>query len=304
MLVGVDAATEFAEHRGLLFGIAYRMLGSAADSEDLVQEAFVRWWRADREAITAPRPWLVRTLTNLCLNHLDSARVRREQYVGPWLPEPVCSEEGALNALAEQAQRAESASFAVLVLLEQLTPRERAAFVLREAFDYDHASIADVLGTSTANSRQLHSRASRRVRGARPRFSAERESWHRLVERFLAAARGGDVAELERLLAADAVAWADGGGKASAARRAVVGGDRVARYLAGLAHRIGELVVQLREVNGDPAAVVLAGDEVVAVLVPAESDGRIGVLRSITNPDKLRFLQRQLSHRGELSGPG
>lgn len=302
----MDAASEFSTHRGLLFGLAYRMLGSAADAEDLLQEAFVRWWKADRSGIAAPRAWLATTVTNLCLNHLNSARVRRENYVGPWLPEPVCTEDGALDAPAEHAQRAESASLAVLVLLEQLTPTERAAFVLREAFAYDHASIAGVLEISPANSRQLCRRAMQRVQRARPRFDADRGSWHQLVERFLAAARGGDLAELERLLADDAVSWSDGGGKASAALHPVAGGDRVSRLVAGLVRKAGDAVAfELREINGVPGVVAHMDGQVIATVLPDGTGTEISALRTITNPDKLRFLQRQLaglSHIGNLSG--
>lgn len=293
-----DSLDEFAAHRGRLFGIAYRMLGSAADAEDIVQEAYLRWSRADD--VAAPGAWLAKVVTNLCLNHLSSARVRREQYVGPWLPEPVCTEDNVLGPLDDVEQR-ESVSLAMLVLLEQLTPTERAAFVLREAFGYDHAAIADVLDCSLANSRQLHRRATKRLHDARPRFDTDNGTAHRLAERFIAAARTGDLTRLEQLLAADVVSWSDGGGKASAARRPVYGSDRTRRLIAGLFSKAGDaLRVDVREVNGVPALVAHANGVLLTVMVPQVKGERITALRAIVNPDKLRFISGQLglSHSG------
>lgn len=302
-----DPVAEFRAHRGRMFGLAYRMLGSAASAEDMVQEAFLRWSGADHASIASPGAWLATTVTNLCLNHLDSARVRREQYVGPWLPEPVLTEDGALGPL-ELAQQRESVSMALLALLEQLAPTERAVFVLREAFGYDHQSIAETLECSQANSRQLHHRATRRLREERARFEPDRDAWHQLVERFLAAARDGDLTRLEELLTADVTSWSDGGGKASAARRPVVGSTQVARLVAGLMRQAGEdVTVSVREVNGTSALLAHSGPDLIATVVPHVADGRIVALRSVTNPDKLRFLQNQLtgdvSHTGGLSGP-
>lgn len=301
-----DPVAEFAAHRARLFGLAYRLLGSAADAEDIVQEAFLRWSGADRAVIAAPGAWLAKAVTNLCLNQLSSARARREQYVGPWLPEPVSVTDGSLGPL-ESVQQRESVSMALLALLEQLTPMERAVFVLREAFGYDHRAIAETLECSQANSRQVHRRAALRLQDSRARFEPDRAAQLQLVERFLAAARDGDLARLERLLAADVVSWSDGGGKASAARRPVAGGARVARLIAGLMRQApDDVAVRVREVNGGPALVVWSGADLLLVMVPQVSGGRISALRSITNPDKLRFLDGQLaavvSHHGGLSG--
>ncbi|WP_338596544.1 RNA polymerase sigma-70 factor [Saccharopolyspora sp. SCSIO 74807] len=301
-----DPVAEFSAHRARLFGLAYRLLGSAADAEDIVQEAFLRWSGADRAVIAAPGAWLAKAVTNLCLNQLSSARVRREQYVGPWLPEPVSVADGSLGPM-ESVQQRESVSMAFLALLEQLTPMERAVFVLREAFGYDHRSIAETLECSQANSRQVHRRAALRLQDSRARFEPDRAAQQRLVERFLAAARDGDLARLERLLAADVVSWSDGGGKASAARHPVAGGARVARLIAGLLRKApDEVAVRVREVNGGPALVVCSGADLLLVMLPQVTGGRISALRSITNPDKLRFLDRQLaaavSHHGGLSG--
>lgn len=303
--MGEDApAAEFAAHRARLFGLAYRLLGSATDAEDILQEAFLRWSGADRAMIAASGAWLAKVVTNLCLNQLSSARARREQYMGPWLPEPVSVADGSLGPM-ESVQQRESVSMAFLALLEQLTPMERAVFVLREAFGYDHRSIAETLACSQANSRQVHRRAALRLQEARARFEPDRAAWQQLVERFLAAARDGDLTRLERLLAADVVSWSDGGGKASAARHPVVGGERVARLVAGLMRQASDgVAVRVREVNGGPALVAWSGTDLLLVMLPQVSGGRINALRSLTNPDKLRFLDGQLtvSQHDGLSG--
>lgn len=302
-----ELVAEFTTHRARLFGLAYRLLGTAADAEDMVQEAYLRWSGVDRAVIESPGAWLAKTVTNLCLNHLGSARARREQYVGPWLPEPVCTEDGPLGPL-ELAQQRESVSMALLALLEQLTPAERAVFVLREAFDYDHRSIAETLECSQANSRQLYRRATQRLREARARFEPDREAWQQLVKRFLAAARGDDLTQLERLLTAGVVSWSDGGGQAHAARHPVVGRARVARLIAGLMRQADEKVaISVREVNGGAALLAYSGADLFLVMVPHVADGKISTLHTITNPTKLRFLQRQLtggvSQSEGLSGP-
>ncbi|MFJ7157643.1 RNA polymerase sigma-70 factor [Streptomyces sp. NPDC101118] len=285
----------FMEHRPRMFGIAYRMLGSADEAEDTVQDAWLRWSGADRTDVGQPAAWLAKTVTRLCLNRLDSARVRRERYVGPWLPEPVLTAGGALGPL-ESAEQRDGVSLALLVLLERLTPVERAVYVLREAFGYGHREIAAVLDLTEANCRQLYRRAAQRVAAPRPRFEADPERLRGLVDAFLAAAREGDVAALERMLASDATYWSDGGEKVSAARRPVSGRDRVARLVAGLWSKYAAgLDVGFAEVNGSPAVLLRAGDLVTGVLVVDVADGRILGLRAVVNPDKLGFVQRQLS---------
>ncbi|CAL9564606.1 ECF RNA polymerase sigma factor SigJ [Actinosynnema sp. ALI-1.44] len=289
--------SDFEEHRPRLFGLAYRLLGSAHEAEDVLQDAYLRWSRAD--GVRDASAWLTRVVTNLCLNHLTSARVRRERYVGPWLPEPVPTAE--LGPLDTVEQR-ESVSFAVLVLLERLTPAERAVVVLHHAFGYGHREVADVTGLSEANCRQLLRRARRHL-GAAPRFDYDPAAGTRLVERFLAAARDGDLAGLERLLAADVTAWADGGGRVSAALRPVVGRDRVVRYLAGALSRFGTAVaLGIAEVNGVPAVLATAGDRLVGVVVPEFAGDRVGAVRIVANPDKLAFLAGRVSRSGGLSG--
>jgi RNA polymerase sigma-70 factor (ECF subfamily) len=296
--MAVETAAQFEEHRGRLFGLAYRMLGSAADAEDVVQDAYLRWHGADPAAIESPAPWLAKVVTNLALNRLTSERARRERYAGPWLPEPVLTADGTLGPL-DAAEQRESVSLGLLVLMERLTPTERAVFVLREAFGYSHHEIASILDLSEPNCRQLHSRARQRLSDARPRFHPARGEWQELVLRFLAAAADGDVPALEQMLAADATAWADGGGKVRAARRAVRGRSRVARYLAGFTRQVGTNVdVFLAEVNGDPAVVALAGPTLIGVLVMEVSGSEVTAVRAIANPDKLEFAAGQVSKPG------
>lgn len=294
----MDDVVEFEAQRSRLFGIAYRMLGSATEAEDMVQETYLRWSQADD--VETPAAWLATVVTNLCLNQLTSARARRERYVGPWLPEPVATADGTLGPV-DTAERRELVSFALLVLLEQLTPVERAVFVLREAFAYPHADVAGVLGLSEANSRQVHRRARQRLAGHQPRGSASRS--RELLERFLAAASEGDVAGLERMLAADATSWADGGGKVNAARRPVVGANKVARYLIGLLARFNAATnVTFVEVNGDLAVLGWVDDTPLGLFVPQIEGDKVVALRIVANPDKLTYLAGQLSRSEELSG--
>lgn len=282
----------FEEQRPRLFALAYRLLGSAAEAEDAVQETFLRWSRAG--SVEVPAAWLTKVITNLCLNQLASARRRRESYVGPWLPEPVLTAGGVLGPLETVEQR-ESVSLGLLVLLERLSPAERAVFVLREAFGYGHAEIGDVLGLDEAYCRQLHRRARAHVGAARKRFDADREQHRRIVERFMAATLHGDVAGLERLLAADVVAWADGGGS-TAARRPVSGRERVLRYLGGLSVRpeASAVTAGVAEVNGEFAVLLRQEGELRAVMAVEIVDGRVSVVRTLVNPAKLAFAAAQL----------
>lgn len=293
-------AGEFEEQRARLFGLAYRLLGSAADAEDVVQDTYVRWSGADQAAIVAPPVWLARVATNLCLNRLASARARREVYIGPWLPEPVLTSDGTLGPMESAAQR-DSVSLALLVLLERLTPAERAVFVLREAFGYGYRDIAAILGLSEANCRQLHRRVRQRLPAATSRFAPDRGQWRDLVDRFLAAARDGDLPGLERLLAADVTAWADGGGKVVAARRPVLGRDRVARYLAGITRFGAGLQISVTEVNGAPAVLGTRAGTLAGVLVLEVSGDQITAVHLMSNPDKLGFASRQVARLSRLS---
>ncbi len=282
----------FEEQRPRLFGLAYRLLGSAAEAEDMVQETFLRWSQAG--PVDVPAAWLTRVITNLCLNQLASARRRREGYAGPWLPEPVLTGDGALGPLETVEQR-ESVSLGLLVLLERLSPAERAVFVLREAFGHSHAEIGDLLGLDEAYSRQLHRRARGHLGAARKRFDADRDHHRRIVERFMAATLHGDVSGLERLLAAEVVAWADGGGT-TAARRPVHGRERVLRYLRGLSLRpeASSVSATVAEVNGELAVLLRHAGELRAIMTVEIGDGRITTVRTLTNPAKLAFAAAQL----------
>jgi RNA polymerase sigma-70 factor (ECF subfamily) len=275
----------FDEHRRLLFGIAYRMLGSAADAEDLVQETYLRWQQAPERGIVSARAYLTTIVTRLAIDHLRSARVRREQYVGPWLPEPV------LEAVRpdEPAALFESLSMAFLVLLERLSPAERAALVLREAFDYEYAEIATVLGKTEANCRQLVRRARERVADRRPRFAPSREERDRFAEQFRAACATGDMQGLLGALAADVTLWSDGGGKVSAATQPVYGADRVGRFLLGLLKKApATFAARPAEVNGQPGLVLTVDGEISSVLVLHVGPSGIEGIYIVRNPDKLR----------------
>lgn len=291
---------EFERQRGRMFGIAYRLLGSVTEAEDVLQDAWLRWQSVDQEKVREPAAFLAKTVTNLCLTQLTSARVRRETYVGEWLPEPILT--GGPLDIAEQR---ESVSFALLKVLEQLTPAERAAYVLREAFAYSHRDVGDLIGTTEANARQLHSRACKRVATTQRSRPVDTGQWHTLVDRFLAAAQRGDVDRLADLLAADVVSRADSGGKVNAARNPVSGRDHVARYLIGVLQRFGSgFVLTPGQANGVPVLVALDGGEIRAVCF-FEFDGDLLIdLDLVMNPDKLAFAAAQLSRIEGLSSQG
>ena len=282
--------TETADaYRPLLFSIAYRMLGSASEAEDVVQEALLRYHR-EADAVDSPRAFLTTVVTRLSIDQLRSARARRETYVGAWLPEPLLT---AGDEPARHAELADSLSQAFLVLLETLSPLERAVFLLREVFDYPYAEVARILGRSEASVRQLASRARRHVDERRPRFDADREARRRLAERFFAAAGEGDLESLEELLAEDVVMYGDGGGKAPAAARPQHGRAQVMKLLAGLGKQARALELEGRpaEVNGQPGMLFVTPDgALVSVLSLDIAGGRIQALRSVVNPDKLRHL--------------
>jgi RNA polymerase sigma-70 factor (ECF subfamily) len=270
------------------------MLGSAEEAEDAVQDTFIRWHGADQATIGTPAAWLTKVITNLCLNRLTSARMQRERYVGSWLPEPVLTADGTLGPLETVEQR-ESIALGVLVMLERLTPAERAVFVLREAFGHQHREIAEVLDIDEAHSRQLHRRARQHIADVRTRFAVDDDQRRRIVERFAAATLTGDVAGLERLLAEDVVSWADGGGTVTAARRPIVGKDKVLRYLLGMSARPEAAVVraEIADVNGRPAVLLHFQDALVGVLAPDIEEDRITGVRFILSPAKLAFIAAQ-----------
>ncbi|MGW6541870.1 RNA polymerase sigma-70 factor [Streptomyces massasporeus] len=291
----MTSAEEFEVHRSRLFSLAYRLLGSAEEAEDAVQDAYLRYSGADRAEIEHPAAWLAKVVTNLCLNQLTSARARRERYVGTWLPEPVVTSDGTLGPL-ESAEQRDAVSMALLVLLERLTPTERAVYVLREAFGYGHREIAGVLDLAEANCRQLYRRAVRRVGEPRARFEPASERQEELVTSFITAARDGDLAGLEKLLAADATWWSDGGGKVTAARWPIEGGPGIARFLAGGGPKFARgLDFVPTEVNGAPGLASWAGDTLVGLSVIEVRDGLVTGVRAVVNPEKLAFARRQLT---------
>ncbi|HET7244339.1 MAG TPA: RNA polymerase sigma-70 factor [Streptosporangiaceae bacterium] len=284
-------AEVFEAHRGLMFAIAYRMLGTIADAEDAVQDAWLRWSAASRADVADPRAYLARVVTNTALNRLRSVRSRREAYVGPWLPEPLLTEAGP--DAAERAELAESVSMAMLVVLESLTPEERAVFVLREVFGFEHAEIGAALGRSAPSVRQLAHRAREHVQARRPRFEVDWSQQRAVTERFLAAAAGGDIEGLMTVLAPDVTLLTDGGGKARAALRPIIGAAKAARFLAAIARRpymgvdISDMTLEPAEINGSPGTLITTGGRAVAALTLTVSDGRITAIQLLANPDKL-----------------
>jgi RNA polymerase sigma-70 factor (TIGR02957 family) len=294
-----DVLGVFDGHRRLLFSVAYQMLGSVADAEDTVQDAWLRWSAGDRDDVADPRAYLVQVVTRLALDRLDSARARRESYVGPWLPEPLLTHPVAAAPApadpTEAAELGEQVSLAVLVVLETLSPAERAVFVLREVFGLPVAEAAAALGRSEAAVRQMAHRAREHVQARRPRFDTDRGAQREVTERFLAACAGGDVEALLAALAPDAVLVSDGGGKAKAALRPITGADKVARFAVGIAGQgmaLPGLRIEIADVNGSPAVVAWVDEEPLMTMSLVVADGRIEQVLVVRNPDKLAGLVR------------
>ncbi|HEY4604610.1 MAG TPA: RNA polymerase sigma-70 factor [Blastococcus sp.] len=291
------ALAAFDRHRRLLFSVAYQMLGSVADAEDVVQDTWLRWSTADRAEVIDERAYLVQITTRLALDRLGSARARRERYVGPWLPEPLLTAPVASGAAApdpaEAAEIGEEVSLALLVVLETLSPVERAVFVLREVFGLPTAEVAGILGRSEVAVRQLGHRAKEHVQARRPRFDTDRRAQREVTQRFLAAAISGDVESLLAALSPGVVLISDGGGKVSAARRPIVGADKVARFLAAVGPQGADLPglrVEMAEVNGAPAVVAWTDDGPYMALQLVLTDGLVEQVLYVANPDKLAGL--------------
>ncbi|MBW8821470.1 MAG: RNA polymerase sigma-70 factor [Streptomyces sp.] len=291
--MATDTETDvFEEHRPVLMGVAYRMLGRVTDAEDVVQDAWLRWSAADRSEVREPRAYLVRVTTRLAIDRLRQVKARGETYVGPWLPEPYVTDFGdTVPDTAEQAVLADSVSLAVLVVMESLSPLERAVFVLREAFGYPYADIAAMLDRGEPAVRQLAGRARRHVEERRPRYEVDPVRRRELTERFLAAAGGGDLEGLMSLLAPDVRLVGDSGGKSKAPLRVLESADHVGRFLVGVAEKgVPDITWRFLELNGGPAVLVLSGGKPDSVFQLDILDGRIQSVYVIRNPDKLRAL--------------
>lgn len=296
-----DPLAAFEQHRRLLFTVAYQMLGSVADAEDVVQDAWLRWSATDRADVADPRAYLVRITSRLALDRLGSARSRRESYVGPWLPEPLLTGGTPVAGAApppdpdDAAALGDQVSLALLVVLETLSPTERAVFVLREVFGLPVVEVAAILGRSEAAVRQTAHRAREHVQARQPRFDTDRATQRLATERFLAACAGGDVEALLAALAPDVVLVTDGGGRAKAARRPIVGAEKVARFLLATTAQglsIPGLHVEVAEVNGAPGVVAWVGGAPYMTISLVLVDGLVEQVLVVRNPDKLAGLQK------------
>ncbi|TDU80003.1 RNA polymerase sigma-70 factor [Streptomyces sp. XY332] len=289
----------FHQHRNLLFSVAYRFLGTAADAEDAVQDAWIKWSAADRSQVADPKAYLTRIVSNLALERLRSTRYKRETYVGPWLPEPLLTGGDAAEAVTD----AESVSMAMLVVLETLSPLERAVFVLKEVFDFSHAEIAEAVERSEVAVRQAAHRAREHVRARRPRFPTDRSRQREVTERFFAASTGGDVNALMELLSPDVTLWTDGGGKVRQALLPVVGASTVAAWFAAIGTvtyqgvEPADMNAELVEINGGPGVLFSGPSRVIAtVTFDFDADGRIAAIHNVANPDKLRAIAEGTTH--------
>ncbi|MEU1123817.1 RNA polymerase sigma factor SigJ [Streptomyces sp. NPDC005899] len=310
MALTVSDVDRFETARPRLEAIAYRLLGSASEAEDAVQETFLRWQAADVGRIEVPEAWLTKVLTNWCLNALTSARARRETYVGQWLPEPLLGGDPMLGP-ADTAEQRESVSYAVLVLLERLSPRERAVYVLREAFGHPHREIADILGITETSSQQIHHRAKKHIADGRARADVDEAAARKVAEEFLTAATSGRTEPLLRLLTQDAVSVGDGGGKVPARTKPFEGALAVARFLRGLfkpsaakrAYVGGAPGIYATTANGEPAVVAVVDGRVVGITCLEVTPEGIVAIRSQANPDKLLRATEQWAAQDHREAP-
>jgi RNA polymerase sigma-70 factor, ECF subfamily len=290
---------DFTTYYHLLFAIAYRMLGSASDAEDIVQECYLRYAKTPREEIHSLKSYLTTIVTHLCLDQMKSARQTREQYIGPWLPEPVLTVDGEQMALQTLEQR-ESLSLAFLVLLENLTPLERAIFLLHDVFAYSHEEIASIVDRSVSACRQSLHRAKEKLAEKHPRFTPSREAQRQLLTRFLAACQGGDIQQLTDMLTEDIVSQADGGGKVSGAGRyPIYGREKVIRLLLALTRKLAawNFRFSIAEINGTLGILVWGGDRLFEVACVEMTEEHIYGIQHVVNPDKLAYVQQQLQQR-------
>jgi RNA polymerase sigma-70 factor, ECF subfamily len=283
--------SQFEHHRPLMFSIAYRMLGSATEAEDIVQEAYLRY-QATTEPIDTPKAFLSTVVTRLCINHLQSAQTQRNVYVGPWLPEPILTDTDEQSVPVHQAELHESLSLAFLTLLEQLTPLERAVFLLREVFDYEYADIAGIIGKEEAACRQMFSRAKKHITEQRPRFKPTPEAHRQLLDTFIQATSTGDLETLMAVLSKDVTLWADGGGKArGAALYPLHGRERVGQFVLATNRLTANTYhIEFNDVNGETMLTLMDGNQVLVVLSVIGENGLVTEIRAIGNPDKLKWL--------------
>ncbi len=290
----------FESYRPLMFSIAYRMLGSVTEAEDILQDAYLRYQATPHEQIQSPKAFLSTIVTRLCLTHLESAHKQRESYIGPWLPEPILTPPDDPYDPAQQAELHDSISMAFLMLLEDLSPLERAIFLLREVFDYEYAEIAQMLNREEAACRQLFSRARKHIAEHRPRFKPDPEAHQQMLEQFIEATSTGQLDGLMQLLADDVTLWADGGGKARGAALYPLRGKRAVGLFVLASTRFAPQPFrpEIRDVNGEPGLILRTGDQVLVVLSLGIDQGRINAIRVIGNPDKLRRIDGLSGSRG------
>src|SRR5579884_414217 len=284
---------QFEQYRPFMFSIAYRMLGSVSEAEDILQNAYVRYRQIEASTITSPKAFLSTMVTRLCLNYLQTVRVQRESYLGPWLPEPLLTEDDP-ESPTSQAEKLESISMAFLVLLERLTPVERAVFLLREVFDYPYAEIAAIVGKEEASCRQILSRAKKFIATQHPRFAPSTEQHHQLLQQFLDAVQEGDLAGLTQLLTSDVTLSTDGGGKVrGAATRVLHGSEAVAKFMIAVAQRYMQVIstIEITQANGEPAILIRVDGHPFTMISLSIAQQHIVDIRAIGNPDKLKHLE-------------
>ena len=282
----------FEKYRAMLFSLAYRMLGTISDAEDMVQETFLRWHKASEVDVHSPKSYLATTLTRLCLDHLQSARVKREQYVGPWLPEPSITEQDL------ESKFADSLAVGFLLLMESLSSAERAVFLLREVFEFDYSGIAEIVMKSEQNCRQLFRRARKQISDRKPRFETSRADRDRLLNEFVRASSSGDLQGLLKVLREDVTLISDGGGKVAAALNPISGADHVSRFILGVIPKLpAGLTMSYVEVNGVSGIAFYAGDQVHSVIIPEIAGNNIQYIYIISNPDKLQGLRGRTAIR-------
>lgn len=283
----INSLEAFNHHRRLLFGIAYRMLGTVSDAEDMVQETFLRWQQTPKIRVQSAKNYLATTITRLCIDHLKSARIRREQYVGPWLPEPLLTHQDP----ADQVELADSLSMAFLVVLERLSPIERAVFLLREVFEYDYPEIAQIVGKSPENCRQILRRSRQHLATERPRFPVSSQQQEQITSQFLDASTQGNLQDLLTLLAKDVTFWSDSGGQVAAALKPIQGAIKVARFMLAIQQKwLPTASAHLIEINKRSSILIRNGSDIHSVMTFEIMEGYIQTIYSVRNPEKLKRL--------------